>query len=59
MLAETGMAADETLFIDDSAANCAGAERAGLHSLHVDLGRRQGAARACTADVTPCFAWQP
>lgn len=59
VLAETGMAADETLFIDDSAANCAGAERAGLHALHVDLGRRQGAARACTADVTPCFAWQP
>lgn len=59
VLAETGMAADETLFIDDSAANCAGAERAGLHALHVDLGRRQDAARACTADVTPCFAWQP
>lgn len=36
---ENGLTADETLFIDDSAANVEGAERAGLKGLHLANGK--------------------
>ena len=53
----------QTLFIDDSAANCAGAERLGVNTLHVDLGEpfcglRQSAVRkAVNEPVKDAFLW--
>ena len=38
MLHEADMEADETLFIDDSEANCAAARSIGIHTLHVSHG---------------------
>ena len=36
------MKAGETLFIDDSAANCEGARSLGINAMHIDLGRKDG-----------------
>lgn len=38
MLHDAGIAARETLFIDDSAANCRGAEAVGISTIHVTSG---------------------
>ena len=38
VLADSGMAAGETLFIDDSAANCAAARRLGITAMHAGKG---------------------
>ena len=38
MLHEADMEADETLFIDDSEANCTAARSIGIHTLHVSHG---------------------
>ena len=63
VLDDTGFNACETLFIDDSAANCAGAERLGVNTLHVDLGEpfcglRQSAVRkAVNEPVKDTFLW--
>lgn len=38
MLQEAGILAEETLFVDDSKANCHGAEALGIHTMHVSHG---------------------
>lgn len=38
MLRESGMRAEETLFIDDSEANCRAAEEVGIHTHHYHIG---------------------
>lgn len=38
MLDEAGIRADETLFVDDSPANCRGAEQVGIRTMHVTSG---------------------
>lgn len=38
MLDEAGIRAEETLFIDDSRANCSSAETLGIHTMHVTSG---------------------
>ena len=38
MLEESGINPEETLFIDDSRANCRAAEALGIHTLHVSHG---------------------
>jgi HAD superfamily hydrolase (TIGR01509 family) len=38
MLQETGIKSEETLFIDDSKANCLAAESLGIRTLHVGHG---------------------
>ena len=63
VLDDTGFNACETLFIDDSAANCTGAEKLGVNTLHVDLGEpfcglRQSAVRkAVNEPVKDAFLW--
>ena len=38
MLEESGMNPEETLFIDDSEANCQAAEEVGIHTHHYHIG---------------------
>lgn len=61
VLEDSGMKAGETLFIDDSAANCEGARSLGINAMHIDLGLKDGCTSLPADGATGCacaLVWQ-